>query len=110
MRLGLCGAGGSIPRWCPYTAVGWKPQFFTGRPLFTMWLPASPERVVQGPEKGQAGSHSALYGQVSEAAHCHFCFILLVTSKSLSLAHTREEGNWAPPLEGKNVRGSANVF
>lgn len=66
---------------------------------------------ASGPKarEGTAGSHSALCDQVSEAAHCHFCFILLVTSMSLSLAHTQGEGNWAPPPEGK-IREFVDIF
>lgn len=42
---------------------------------------------------------------ISGVAHCPFCHILFIRSKSQSLAHTQGEGNAPLPLEEKSVDG-----
>lgn len=67
---------------------------------------------VSGPRarEGTGRKPQCPYDQVSGAARCHFCFLLLVVSKSLGLAHAQGEGNWAPPPEGRSGREFVDIF
>lgn len=77
---------------------------------------------IQSPERGrenvcekeraqskQGGSSNAFNDLVTEP-RCHLCFILVVRSESLSPAHTQEQRNEAPPLEGRNSKELVDAF
>lgn len=70
--------------------------------VLTTWQLLLPGRVV--PES--RGSPSVRYDLIPGVVRCHFCrvcFTLVTRSQSLSPAHTQEEENWAPALEGKHT-------
>ena len=62
------------------------------------WL--LPEQVNQ---ESKEGAIMPVYDIALEVRHHHFCLVLFIRNKSLSLVHSQEEGNWLYLLKGVSL-------